>query len=115
MSSTRLLGFGILLIALAMIAWSELLAQPAGRYSVKLVLLGPLFAVMAIGILIHAPELPITSVTLRDTLYACMGVALGLLNLHRHGAFAPGSYVGWFLVAGLVLAAAFLAVSHVRK
>jgi hypothetical protein len=114
-TNSRLGGAVLLVLAMAGVWWTEHDVQADGSYSAKIAFIAPFAAIMALDFLIHAPKMPMNSMTARDALYAVIGVAAGVLNLNRYGAFSAESAVRTPLLVGLGAAAVYLAFLQIRK
>jgi hypothetical protein len=95
--------------------WTEHDVRAGGTYSARMAFMAPFTVALALDLLVHAPRLPILSITARDGLYMVAGIAAGVFNLGRYGAFAPGSTVRTPILAGLAAAAVYLGVVQIRK
>ena len=114
-TNSRLGGAVLLLLAIAGMWWTEHDVQTDGSYSAKIAFIAPFAAIMALDFLIHAPKMPMNTMTARDALYAVAGAAAGLLNLNRYGAFSAESSIRTPLFVGLGAVAVYLAFLQVRK
>ena len=86
-----------------------------GSYSVKIAFIAPFVAILALGIIIHAPRIPMNEMTARDGLYAAVGGLAGLWNLGRLGALDADSSVRLPILVGLSLAALCFAGVEIWK
>ena len=107
----RVAGAFLPAISLGLIFWTEYDVQAHGTYFPKVAFFAPFFAFLGLDLVIHAPKIPIRTLTLRDGLYSVLGVAVAVFNLNRYGAFLPGSIVGIPVIVGLAVTAGIFAIA----
>ena len=91
--NSRLAGCVLLAIGTFLVAVSEYSARHEGTYGVASTFLGPFALAVGLGVLIHAPTLPVLRMERRESLYVLAGALGGAANLYRFGALDAGSRV----------------------
>lgn len=107
-TNSLLSGAFLLALGVPLTLWIEHQARTEGTYYPKAAFVGPFLIVMSVAVLIHAPKIPMETLTVRDMVYALIGTGCGLFNLHRYGAFGPDSKARMPILVGLGTAVVFL-------
>lgn len=114
-TASRMTGAFLLALGLGLGLWLEHTARTEGHYYVQTAFLGPFLALMGVGMLIHAPRVPVRHLGLRDSVYALAGAACGIVNLHRYGALEPGSPVRMPILFGFGAVALYSLYNWARR
>jgi hypothetical protein len=99
--NSRLAGCILLAIGTFLVAVTEYSARREGTYGVAATFLGPFALAVGLGLLVHAPKLPILRAERRESLYLLAGALGGAGNLYRFGALDPGSRVRLPILVGV--------------
>jgi hypothetical protein len=106
-TQARIAGVVLLLLGTLLILWTEYRVRAEGVYATAATLLGPVAAALGAGMLIHRP--PAFRSGHRGNAYAVVGIAIGLGNLFRFGAFQGG----WATLAPVLGGLGGLVLYHV--
>lgn len=112
---SRLLGAFLLVAGAVLLWWVRRSALVEGAYYVKSIVIAPAVMVAGLGMLVHAPRIPIERMSPGLAFYCVLALAAGLINLHLLGAFRLGPAVVWPVVAGVAAVGLFAGFQALRS